>query len=1050
MPEGVVGSAEVVILPDTRQFAAVLNQKLGPAFAGVETSVVSVTKAIGGGTKALEVANKAASGIGSSLEVVGKTAVKTVGSTELLTKELGSAAKATYGVDAGLVRVSAEAQRASDATAKMSDNFKQAGQSAHTLGTLSAVAGTAVAAAFVGAATSLGRVGLEYNTLLQKTRAAFTTLLGTKEAAQDMITQLTEFARSSPFPRQAFIAGAQQLIGFGIEAQKVIPIFQAVQDAVAAVGGGEQDIAQFTNIFAAIQADGQASLMQLQRFSSQGIDAVKLLAAQAGISYDEMVKKIRSGNLDAATSIDLLTKALESKFAGAAAGVKETWIGAVDRVKGAWRDMGSALLAPFIDPEGGGAAVKWANNLADVLRRIQKQYVEPFAAKLKEMLGAFTNAHPFDIDKIFAKIEPALDMIKEFAPLLGALGGGLTAILAPMLPIIGEFLPHINPIFSAIVGLIATTPELREAILPLLKTFGDIVKTIGTALTPLLNSLAKAFVPIIEKVLKLASTFIEKLIPIVDKLFVALTPIIDALGVAFMEILKELEPLMDPLVNAIAQVVDAFILLLPSLLPLIPPLGKLLGLLLKFSLKMITEGLFAFAALVVWASPAIEKFFDIIGIGLASFADLLGGKETQNTKEFSRGIDEITGSFKNLGDTDPGGFLHNFINGIKEVGDHLGGLWDNIENIAGEIPGYFGGLWDNIEDTAGKLGEPLGDIWDDVEDFTGKIPEKLGGVWDSVEKAAGEIPGYFGGAWENIEDAVGKIPGLFGKAISDTIKNFVGMPFAIAEGLKNAGVWIWDHALKPAWEYIRDHVPTALGEIVDQFEELPGRIRDGIWNMGSSIWEAFQAAKDWISENIPGFLGGIVDQIEELPGRLKDAVWGLGGAIWEAFTAAGKWIGDNIPGFLGGIVDRIEGLPGMLWDALLSGLAGIGKIGQTVGNFFIDFINDNIIKAINEGIPNDFFGFDIEDNPIGKIQRLHSGGFIPGAGEVPAVLLGGEAVLNRGAAAKLGPEGVAALNAGGSSSTTNQNITVVGVSWEQAMAKIRLQQQATVRGVLVS
>lgn len=1127
MAEGVVGSAEVVILPDTRQFAAALSQKLGPAFAGVETSVVSVTKAIGGGTRALEIANKAASGVGTSIEQAGKSAAKTVVATENLSKELGNAAKATDAVDAGMVRVGADAAKASDSVGRMGKNIHEAGRATNTLGTLSAVAGTAVAAAVSGTAFSLGRVGVEYNTLLQKTRAAFTTLLGTKEAAQDMIAELTEFARSSPFPRQAFIQGTQQLLGFGVEAAKVIPIFEAVQDAVAAVGGGEQDIAQFTNIFAAIQADGQASLMQLQRFSSQGIDAVKLLAEQAGVSYEAMVKTIRSGNLDAASTIDLLSQALSNKFGGAAAGVKETWLGAVDRVKGAWRDMGSALLAPFIDPNGGGAAVKWANDLANVLRRVQKQYIEPLAAKIKVMMEAFTTAHPFDIDKLFAKVEPVLDMIKQFAPLLSAAGGGLVALLAPMIPVIGEFLPALNPVFMAIAGLILATPELREALLPLLKTFGDIMKLIGTAFTPLLNSLAKAFVPVIEKVLKIASVFIEKLIPVFDKLMVALTPIIDAVGVALMEVLKEIEPLIPELVTAFSGLVDAFVELLPSLIPLIGPLTQLITLALKFTLKLSTEQIKAFTEVIKFLTPAIKELLGYLALGLGTTADLLGGKETQNTKDFANGLDRVSESFKNLGNQDEGGFWDSFKGGISEMGRELGENTDALEEwgqraakelgqvaekgeeALGEIPGYFGGLTEKLEEWTGEIPGYLGGATEKLEEWSGEVPGYLGGATEKLEGLGGEVAGWLGGATENVEDFVGKIPEKLGgfieeieklpgkvkEKIAETIKETVAMPFKIAEGLATAGVWIWDHGLKPAWEFVRDKVPPALGEIVDQVEELPGRIGEGLKNMGTAIWEPFNAAKDWVTENIPGMLGGFVDELENLPGLAKDAIWGIGTAIWDAFEAAGSWVSENIPGwlggfveqveklpgllkdavwgiggkiwdgfiaakdwivenipgFLGGIVDEIERLPGMIWDAIVSGVEGLGSIAKSIGNFFVDFLNDSVIKPINEGIPDSFFGFPLPANPIGYLPRLHSGGFIPGAGEFPAILQGGEAVLNRQAAGDLGPAGVAALNAGGTSGTTvKQDITVVGVSWEEAMAKIRFQQEAAVRSVLVS
>src|SRR5690606_13269758 len=63
-----------------------------------------------------------------------------------------------------------------------------------------------------------------------------------------------------------------------------------------------------------------------------------------------------------------LVNGLEEKFGGAAANVKNTFEGALDRVSAAWRDLSSDLTKPLVDPNGGGALVGILSWAADALR----------------------------------------------------------------------------------------------------------------------------------------------------------------------------------------------------------------------------------------------------------------------------------------------------------------------------------------------------------------------------------------------------------------------------------------------------------------------------------------------------------------------------------------------------------------------------------------------------------------------------------------------------------------------------------------------------------
>ena len=230
----------------------------------------------------------------------------------------------------------------------------------------------AVGASMLALTGSVAKTGIEYNVLQQTSRAALTTMLGGAEAANAQMDKLDAFARTSPFSKAVFIDAQRQLIGFGLSAQRVVPILDAVQNAVAAMGGSNQDIAEIVQIFAQIQSQGKITGRELQRLGIHGLDAATLIGEAMGKTGDQIRSEITAGAIDADTAIGALTDGMMGRFDGAAAGVKDTFVGALDRVKAAFRDFSSSAMDPFVGKEGGGLFVSLLNGVADVIRKLDE------------------------------------------------------------------------------------------------------------------------------------------------------------------------------------------------------------------------------------------------------------------------------------------------------------------------------------------------------------------------------------------------------------------------------------------------------------------------------------------------------------------------------------------------------------------------------------------------------------------------------------------------------------------------------------------------------
>ena len=278
-----------------------------------------------------------------------------------------------------------EMGRAADASTKAGDAAEKAGQRGdralaglartaaenevqwRRTGTALVAVGTGISAIGLAAA----KTGIDYNRLQQTSRAALTTLLGSARAANAQMDKLDDFARTSPFSKQTFISAQQQMLAFGIEAQKVVPYLDAIQNAVAASGGSNDDIAGIVATMSKVQSSAKITAEDLNELGNRGVNAAELIGSQMGMTGAEVRESISKGSLDAGQALDALAAGMSQRFDGAAENVKTTFDGAVDRVKAAWRDLGSALAEPLVGTNGGGLLTDLLNELADALRALE-------------------------------------------------------------------------------------------------------------------------------------------------------------------------------------------------------------------------------------------------------------------------------------------------------------------------------------------------------------------------------------------------------------------------------------------------------------------------------------------------------------------------------------------------------------------------------------------------------------------------------------------------------------------------------------------------------
>ncbi len=182
-------------------------------------------------------------------------------------------------------------------------------------------------------AVAAGGFGLKTAAGIEQAQVAFTNMLGSASKAQTFLKQLQNFANSTPFEFPDLVQSSQQLLAMGFNAKDLIPTLTAVGDAVAAMGGGSENVAAVTRALGQMQAKGKVAGDELLQLTEQGIPAVKILASQFGVSTAKMQDMISKGLVPASKAIPALVQGLEhgtkstQSFGGMMAKQSETMAG---------------------------------------------------------------------------------------------------------------------------------------------------------------------------------------------------------------------------------------------------------------------------------------------------------------------------------------------------------------------------------------------------------------------------------------------------------------------------------------------------------------------------------------------------------------------------------------------------------------------------------------------------------------------------------------------------------------------------------------------------
>lgn len=144
---------------------------------------------------------------------------------------------------------------------------------------------------------------IEAGTTVENATTGLTTLLGDSAEAARVVKNEMEDATKTPFAFEGLLAANKALIGAGIGADKARQDVLNLANAIAATGGGDDELQRMVVNMQQISNTGKATAADIKQFAFAGINIYKVLAEATG----KPIEKVK----DMEISYDMLTFALK-------------------------------------------------------------------------------------------------------------------------------------------------------------------------------------------------------------------------------------------------------------------------------------------------------------------------------------------------------------------------------------------------------------------------------------------------------------------------------------------------------------------------------------------------------------------------------------------------------------------------------------------------------------------------------------------------------------------------------------------------------------------
>lgn len=246
-------------------------------------------------------------------------------------------------------------------------------------GTLKGLQNTVVGLFAADKVTDFVRKIMDVRGEVEALQISFETLAGTTKG-RELFGDIRSFAVNTPMMMQDLAKGAQTLLGFNIEAEKVMPILRQIGDISM---GDAQKFNSLTLAFAQMSSTGKLMGQDLLQMINAGFNPLTVISEKTGKSIGQLKDEMSAGKITVQMVADAFETATAEggKFHGMLEKQSKGLKGAMSNLEGAWEDAlnemgekGEGVMVDVIDLTT--AAIKNYDKLGTAILTVVAAYGE--------------------------------------------------------------------------------------------------------------------------------------------------------------------------------------------------------------------------------------------------------------------------------------------------------------------------------------------------------------------------------------------------------------------------------------------------------------------------------------------------------------------------------------------------------------------------------------------------------------------------------------------------------------------------------------------------
>ena len=283
-------------------------------------------------------------------------------------------------------------------------------------------------------------------------------------------------------------------------------------------------------------------------------------------------------------------------------------------------------------------------------------------------------------------------------------------------------------------------------------------------------------------------------------------------------------------------------------------------------------------------------------------------------------------------------------------------IWAEITEAFQSFIDWIGSAWSSVLQAVSSWWDST---WTTVKDvFQSYVVEPLTAAWDTIAAVFQTAMDIIGAVWDGIVTAA--------QIAIAVIATFVLVPLKLAvDALGAVFTWLWENAVRPAWEGIKDVLTTTwegtIKPLWEAFTNTLGTVGDAVmslWNdhvvpAWDGITSAVSTAAGWISDFLSGIWQGIKDTASTMWNALKDTLSGIWEGIKSVVSVPAQWVVD----FLSTIWNSVRDTVSTVWNGIKSAISGVWDGIKDTASTAVNWVKDTVTNTFNNlktGVENAF------------------------------------------------------------------------------------------------